>query len=860
MPEHARKLLSFTDNRQDASLQAGHFNDFVEIGLLRSALYKAARDAGPRRNHPRGPAAEGLRRARTCRSSFTQATPRCDSPPPPRPGAALRDVLAYRLYRDLRRGWRVTAPNLEQCGLLEIQYQSLDDVCAAQDVWADKHAALASASPATRREVAKVLLDFMRRSLAIKVDYLERTAQERMQQLSSQKLEAPVGPGRERKARLCARPLSRDVELGNQEDRENIYLSPRGGFGQYLGPHGRRSPASSAQLDLDGRMLVIRDLLEALRVAGLVEIVDRPRAPDDVPGYQVPASAMVWVAGDGTKAFHDPIAVPSLPDQGGRTNPYFVDFYRTAAADLLGLEAREHTAQVPYENRLDREDEFRSGKLPVLFCSPTMELGVDIAELNVVNLRNIPPTPANYAQRSGRAGRSGQPALVFSYCATGSPHDQYFFKRPGPDGCGRRHSAAHGPGQRRPRPRPRPRDLAGRDAARGSEPRSRTSSTCPEYPELPLLDSRSRQPRRACAASARTGRAPAACWRRSRKNSVVLTGTPRPGSTTRSTRRCTGSMQPATAGGTLPIGHGSARPAEPHHRRCLAQIGRQGPGQDAAPRGRVAARAAHRGRQHRPGRLLQLPLLRQRRLSARLQLPAPAALGLHPGAASRADPRRVRFPAAVPGDLGVWPAVDPLPRGLALPDQPGDPAGRRKRAPADRANQALPGVRLSPSRSRATPAPTAATVAGAMLDPAIPSLFRLQNVSTKRRDKINCDEEERLRLGYEIQTAVRFAEQGGRPSYRTATVEQTGIEIADLAYGQAATLWRINLGGNRRKDKEQLGFVLDIERGYWARSEQVADDDDEPDPMTPRTARVIPYVEDRRNALLLEFSKNTSPA
>ncbi|MDQ2888808.1 MAG: DEAD/DEAH box helicase, partial [Chloroflexota bacterium] len=33
------KLLSFTDNRQDASLQAGHFNDFIEVGILRSALY-----------------------------------------------------------------------------------------------------------------------------------------------------------------------------------------------------------------------------------------------------------------------------------------------------------------------------------------------------------------------------------------------------------------------------------------------------------------------------------------------------------------------------------------------------------------------------------------------------------------------------------------------------------------------------------------------------------------------------------------------------------------------------------------------------------------------------------------------------
>ena len=59
-----------------------------------------------------------------------------------------------------------------------------------------------------------------------------------------------------------------------------------------------------------------------------------------------------------------------------------------------------------------------------------MELGVDIAQLNVVNMRNVPPTPANYAQRSGRAGRSGQPALVYTYCSGFSPHDQYYFQHP----------------------------------------------------------------------------------------------------------------------------------------------------------------------------------------------------------------------------------------------------------------------------------------------------------------------------------------------------------------------------------------------------------------------------------------------
>lgn len=33
-----RKLLAFTDNRQDAALQAGHFNDFVFVSLLRGAI------------------------------------------------------------------------------------------------------------------------------------------------------------------------------------------------------------------------------------------------------------------------------------------------------------------------------------------------------------------------------------------------------------------------------------------------------------------------------------------------------------------------------------------------------------------------------------------------------------------------------------------------------------------------------------------------------------------------------------------------------------------------------------------------------------------------------------------------------
>ncbi len=74
------------------------------------------------------------------------------------------------------------------------------------------------------------------------------------------------------------------------------------------------------------------------------------------------------------------------------STPFFRRFYAETASGLVGLEAREHTAQVTAELRQDREDRFSDAALPVLYCSPTMELGVDIKSLNVVGgMRNVPP-------------------------------------------------------------------------------------------------------------------------------------------------------------------------------------------------------------------------------------------------------------------------------------------------------------------------------------------------------------------------------------------------------------------------------------------------------------------------------------
>src|SRR5262249_7817712 len=155
---------------------------------------------------------------------------------------------------------------------------------------------------------------------------------------SSQRLIAPWALDENELLEHAATLYPRSVR--QSDSGGDVFVTSRSGFGLYL-RRGGTFPDYRDRITTAEATEIIRQLLNTLRRAGLVEIVQEARTPDDVPGYRLPASAILWREGDGSKPFRDPIRVPGESEAEGRTNPFFVNFYRSMASELAGFEARE---------------------------------------------------------------------------------------------------------------------------------------------------------------------------------------------------------------------------------------------------------------------------------------------------------------------------------------------------------------------------------------------------------------------------------------------------------------------------------------------------------------------------------------
>lgn len=867
---HQRKLLGFTDNRQDAALQSGHFNDFLFVSLLRAAILTAVERAGEE-----GLAADEFGRRVQEALGFTsdnegrrqewmldptaKGVARSDA------SAALIRVLAHRAWVDQRRGWRFTNPNLEELSLVQAHYPALDELAADEEMFADAPPVLRNARPATRITVLTLLLETLRKGLAVETPALDRNEVASLAERSQSHLREPWAISRQEDPRTAASLMvaaPNKAEAGKRGEGEILRAGPMSGLARRL----RSAAIWGAKLDTKTYQQIIAALLAAAARYGFVREV---ATEYDTNGWRLVPTSFRLVKG--------------VRAEGARpANAYFVSLYRsladaleTGGEGLFGLEGREHTAQVDDYKRRWREWRFRYGPsevasiaenraqmlaesendsfLPVLFCSPTMELGVDISALNAVYLRNVPPTPANYAQRSGRAGRSGQAALVVTYCAAQSPHDQYYF--------GHRTDMVAGI------VRPPALDLANRDlilshlhAVWIAEAGAKLESAIPlvldlTAEELPLrediaalLADPALKPRAAVAARRVLASVEAELgpeWTLDLDEFAAKMVDEAPSMLAKTFDRwrelyrgAREQQNEANRRQNIPSLPGKERAAARQDwLQAIEQIRMLEAGSDSGGTDFNTYRyLATEG--FLPGyNFPRLPLyafvpasggagsraafLQRARFLAIAEF-GPRSLIYHEGRAYRVH--KARLPASVREDGGQRLVTKTVWVCQACGAAHGPP---------------------EPERCHACAAP----ITDAM---AVKDTLRIENVETLPTERITANDEDRQRQGFDIQTVFAWPRRDGAVDVRRAVAADEDGDVLRIDYAGGATISRLNKGLRRRANKSLFGFGINPATGRWGKA---PDEEDEapPDPDKTPPVRVVPIVQDTKNAALIRF-------
>ncbi|GMN03906.1 DEAD/DEAH box helicase [Erythrobacter sp. MTPC3] len=863
-----RKLLGFTDNRQDAALQSGHFNDFIFVTLLRGAMLQAVRSAGSD-GLSHEDFGNALRKALGFDPEFRERRKEWMLDPDPVGFAALDEskkainrVLAHRLWNDLRRGWRYTNPNLDQLALIRVDYPGIAMLAADQatcsgdyrerksDSETNGFSILADVPTEIRQKIFALLFDHMRKGLAIAADALDHTELEAIAAKSRQFLKDPWA-------------ISLEEEHNDLNSQTALVVGTQGGkYDRILRVSGRGGLARQISSEVGGLPLADREsLIEAMLLAAGRHQMVREFAAGPMLGWKLAPGALRLVADDGS-------AKPS------QDNRFFAELYSDVATRLaspgdmpLGFEAREHTAQVDALVRELRECRFRFGPsdkermvemtgeakvaaekrdfLPLLYCSPTMELGVDISQLNVVYLRNAPPTPANYAQRAGRAGRSGQAALVVTYCAAQSPHDQYYFERTRDLVAGI--------------VRPPAIDLANEDllashvhaewlaAARDGLGKSIPENLNMDDASLPVSE------KLGAAFKIASGDDDA----EERAVRIVASAVDKSHPTVGNASEFVASRWAAAEASfdrAFDRWRTLYRSANEERRAAAAISDRPGISTQERKDARMRYNAADK----------QLELLEKGVSSANSDFYTYRYLATEGFLPGYNFPRLPLY-AFIDSDRGS--AVLQRPRFLAIAEF-GPNSLVYHEGKAYRCNRAkLPAGTRDSENHLVTAAVRCCHECGAAHssetaercivcnsplteDGRLSKLYRIENVDAVPGARITANDEDRQRRGFDLRTIFEW----DPVRQESLLLKSSEGPLAALRYGPQTKLSRANLGLRRRADQQSIGFDIDTVSGRWLKNEAQGEDEGA-DPKGARRQSIVPVVEDTKNALLLKFDQ-----
>ncbi len=434
MVHHAerRRLLVFCDNRQDAAFQAGWMKDHARRFRLRALMAEGIK------THPRsvgdlvGYLDDLLDGDETLSRALIPEVWQVER----REGRGgrhqqeRRKYLRFQVLREVALSSRQSL-GLEPWGRMKVEYEGLD----TYSPWIQERAHELGISPEHLREGVASVLDYLRRKRALHDPEHEIFTKHWMdgdREIQQGYLPSFLAPS--------ATKLRREPH--EEANRVTQWLSSRGDttMRQIARKWGVHTDSIESFLEDLFAYLVESRLLAPVRLKGA-----RGRPLPKVSGvYQVDADKLRLNPHPGVRRCkscrrtttrdlpHDRClawrcdgVLEWVPEDNDNYDLQLLD----GAYSMLRPE--EHTAMVPNEDRERLENLFKgtSDAVNCLVCTPTLELGIDIGQLDSVLMRNVPPLPANYWQRAGRAGRRHRMAVDVTYCRPLS-HDRAYFADP----------------------------------------------------------------------------------------------------------------------------------------------------------------------------------------------------------------------------------------------------------------------------------------------------------------------------------------------------------------------------------------------------------------------------------------------
>ena len=448
LEKNEKRILIFSDNRQETAFQAGHLRDFERRITFQHLMVETLKDAHKNRDFlvPDECGRDIYQKIKQFRAIDEDKfkLPWKAGKNERRSEQYFKEYLEFLALSELKSSGYILHTGVEKYSLMKVEYSNLDDVIDNERIW-NEVPQIRSLTSEARYDLVRGILDDIRWWGAINHDFLNNTRnkwgdwsdfiEDYFMQDPGRFLNYIYGYSDEN--------FVHSKKFQGERVRTRKFSTPFSSLNKWLRFFISNIEATTASellltikdILIDRGYLVEHTLGKYHKYRNIIQVnpnkIELHYGTDPKIKYCYKCQRLYRF-----KTTHRCIRglCGDLEDIDW-SNDYYYNLFNSQISLDSTIRPSEHNASLPVDDRADIENKFNEGILNVLVSSPTMELGIDIGDLSTVLLRNVPPDASRYAQRAGRAGRSDKPSFILVFCSSGldtnrGPHDRFFYNNP----------------------------------------------------------------------------------------------------------------------------------------------------------------------------------------------------------------------------------------------------------------------------------------------------------------------------------------------------------------------------------------------------------------------------------------------